>query len=303
MMCWWSTAPSSCGIRPVANRLHQQLAERLVVEELPEHVEDLAAKGRALGFQLGQQPDVDITLPRLLRDQVPEVADLLLTDAMDATKPLFETVRVPRQVVVHHQMSPLKVDALPGCVVGHEHEDRGVVHEGLDDAATVVSGHPSVDLDDRLGSAESCSDPTGQVEQRVLELGEDDELPAVPVLVHHQRVIKDAAQLLPLGVLARGVHALRDTFQVFEPENFRLKLLDGSSGRRVVDDLLLDVFALFLRGLVVQLVDVLLVELRGTVACREPPCLLAPKHELLLADASFEPFATALNRTEDGLGG
>ena len=71
---------------------------------LPKHVEYLAAECLTRLFQLFQQPPVYVALARFGGDQVPEVADLGLADAMDTAKALLETVRVPGQVVVDHQM-------------------------------------------------------------------------------------------------------------------------------------------------------------------------------------------------------
>ena len=46
------------------------------------------------------------------------MADLRLADAVDAAEAQFEAVRVPRQVVVHHEVRALQVDAFArgvGC--------------------------------------------------------------------------------------------------------------------------------------------------------------------------------------------
>ena len=76
--------------------------------------------------ELLEQAVVDVALAGLLGDEVPEVADLGLADAVDAAEPLFEAVRVPRQVVVDHQVGVLEVHALAGGVGGDEHADVGV---------------------------------------------------------------------------------------------------------------------------------------------------------------------------------
>ena len=46
------------------------------------------------------------------------MANLSLADAMDAAKALFESVWIPRQVIVHHQVSALEIDAFASCVCG-----------------------------------------------------------------------------------------------------------------------------------------------------------------------------------------
>ena len=53
-----------------------------------------------------------------LADEVPEVADLGLADAVDAAEALLQPVGVPGQVVVDHQVGALEVDALAGRVGG-----------------------------------------------------------------------------------------------------------------------------------------------------------------------------------------
>ncbi|MFN7871775.1 MAG: hypothetical protein ACK5QQ_06200 [Cyanobacteriota bacterium] len=46
------------------------------------------------------------------------MADLLLADPVDAPEALLQPVGVPGQVVIHHQVCPLQVHALPGRIVG-----------------------------------------------------------------------------------------------------------------------------------------------------------------------------------------
>ena len=125
-------AGAHLGLVAVADRLDQQVAQRPALElELAEHVEDLAAERLARLLELLQQPAVDLALAGLLGDQVPEVADLGLADAVDAAEALLEAVRVPGQVVVDHQVGALEVDALAGGVGGEQHLHLGVVRERL----------------------------------------------------------------------------------------------------------------------------------------------------------------------------
>src|ERR1035441_10377344 len=106
---------------PVADSLHEQLPERAVVEsDFAEDVEDLTAESFALLAEFLKEPIIDGALAGLSRDQVPEVADLGLTNAMDTAEALFDAIGVPRQVVIDHQMGPLEIDALAGCVGGDE---------------------------------------------------------------------------------------------------------------------------------------------------------------------------------------
>ena len=59
------------------------------------------------------------------------MTNLGLSDAVDTAETLLDPVRVPRQVVVHHQVGTLQVDALACGVRGDEHLHFGIVLEGL----------------------------------------------------------------------------------------------------------------------------------------------------------------------------
>ena len=65
-------------------------------------------------IQLVQQFAIDIAFPRVVGDQVPEVADLGLTDTVDAAEALLQPVGIPWQVVVDHEVGALEVDAFAG---------------------------------------------------------------------------------------------------------------------------------------------------------------------------------------------
>jgi hypothetical protein len=54
----------------------------------------------------------------------------------------------------------LKVYAFASRIVRDEHHDLGIVHEGMDDPATLFAGYRSVDLDDRLVAPKAIAYPT-----------------------------------------------------------------------------------------------------------------------------------------------
>ena len=62
-------------------------------------------------------------------DQVPEVTDLALTNAVNTAESLFYTIGVPGQVVVDHEVGALQVEPLAGGVGGEQHQGPGVVRE------------------------------------------------------------------------------------------------------------------------------------------------------------------------------
>ena len=110
----------------VADGLEQQVLEAGALEDFAEDVEDAAIERLALDPKFFKQPEIDITFAGFLGDKVPEVTDLLLVDAVDATEALFEAVRIPRQVVVDHQVGVLEVHAFAGGIGGDEDADIGV---------------------------------------------------------------------------------------------------------------------------------------------------------------------------------
>ena len=104
------------------------------------------------------------------------MADLGLTDAVDAAEALLDAVRVPGQVVVHHQVGTLQVDALPGRVRGEQHLHLRVVQEGFLGLAAVLAAHAAVNDDDGVGPAQQSPDASFEVGESVPVLGEQDQL-------------------------------------------------------------------------------------------------------------------------------
>ena len=107
----------------VADRVDQQRPQRRLAERGAEHVEHLAAVGLALLLDLAQQPGEHLALAGVVGDEVPQAADLVLADAVDPAEALLDPVRVPRQVVVDHQVRDLEVQALAGGVGGEQDLD------------------------------------------------------------------------------------------------------------------------------------------------------------------------------------
>ena len=115
-------AGTDLGLVAVADRLDEQLAQGAALElELAEHVEHLAAERLARLLQLFEELAIDIALAGLLGHQIPEVAHFGLADAVNAAEALLEAVRVPRQIVVDHQVRALEVDAFAGGIGGQQH--------------------------------------------------------------------------------------------------------------------------------------------------------------------------------------
>jgi hypothetical protein len=74
------------------------------------------------------------------------MADLGLADAVDAAEALLQPVRVPRQVIIDHQVRALEVDAFAGRIVRDHDQHVLVVHEGLDHLAAILTADAAVNL-------------------------------------------------------------------------------------------------------------------------------------------------------------
>ncbi len=89
---------------------------------------------------------------------------------------LLQPVRVPRQVVVDHQVgTALKVDALAGGVIGDHDLHQRIVVERRDRGAAGLPRYAAMDDDGGLGT-DLGADLLRQVFERVARLGEDDDL-------------------------------------------------------------------------------------------------------------------------------
>ena len=142
-------AGANLGLLPVAYGLNHEFAQRPPFEvELAEHVKHLTAERFPRLLQLLQELAVDVAFARLVRHQVPEVTHLGLTDAVYPPKALFQTVRVPGQVVVHHQVRALQVDAFARGVGGEQHLDLRVVAERFLGLEPILATHAAVNCHD-----------------------------------------------------------------------------------------------------------------------------------------------------------
>ncbi len=95
------------GLVTVTNRLDQQLAKRLLLEgiRVAEDVEEVAVVGDRHLINFRQQPREHVPFAGVFRDHVPQVAHLALADAVDTPEALLNAVRVPRQVVIDHEVA------------------------------------------------------------------------------------------------------------------------------------------------------------------------------------------------------
>ena len=109
---------------------------------------------------------------------------------------------IPGQVVVDHQVAALEVHAFAGGIVGDQHQQVFVLHEALDHLAALLARYATMDHVHGFGVAEARAHLVEQVVERVLGLGEDDQLATIAGGVDHQIVVEDAVELRPFRVHA-----------------------------------------------------------------------------------------------------
>ncbi len=75
------------------------------------------AEGFALVIQFFEKTPEDIAFARTCRNHVTKIADRRLSDSVNAPETLLQTIRIPWEIVVHHQIRVLKVDTFPAASV------------------------------------------------------------------------------------------------------------------------------------------------------------------------------------------
>ena len=95
----------------IANGFHKKLTQRLVVEDSPaaQHMKQLSHICLIHLVDLRQQGKENITLARPFGHQVPQMAHFRLSNSMDAPEALLNAIRIPRQVIVDHEVRALQV--------------------------------------------------------------------------------------------------------------------------------------------------------------------------------------------------
>src|SRR5690606_10609480 len=122
----------------ILDSLHEQIAQRRSLEEFTQHVVDAAPQGLPRRFELLEKSRVHLAFTGVRGNEVPEMAYLGLANSVNPPEPLLDLVGVPRQVVVDHQMSALKVHAFARGIVGDQDQHVPILHETLDDLATLL---------------------------------------------------------------------------------------------------------------------------------------------------------------------
>ena len=102
------------------------------------------------------------------------MADLCLSNTMNTTKTLLQPIGVPWQVIVYHQMRPLKVDAFTGSIRGNQNANAHILLEKLFRLSPFITEHSAVNGHNSLIVPKQRPDFSSKIIQCVLVLCEDD---------------------------------------------------------------------------------------------------------------------------------
>ena len=208
------------------------------------------------------------------------MADLCLADTVNTAEALFDAIRVPGQVVVHHEMRALKVDTLARCVSGEQNLHIRVVQEASLCLAPLLTTHAAVDEHDRLRATQERTDLTLQIAKGVAVLGEENQLlawrrgrqgnPAGPIwrcpfpnrdALSRRREdrAKKVCELAPLRVLATAAHFRGESLESSERGYLVPQFRERGGSRCLIEDLFLGFLDFDLRS-VLKVFDVVCAE-------------------------------------------
>ena len=177
------------------------------------------------------------------------MADLGLADTVHASEALFNPVRVPGQVVIHHQVGALQVDAFAGRIGGYQHLYLGVTAKGVLGVVAFFTFHAAVDQHHCFRPALKGGDALLQIRQGVPVFCEDHQLLAwrglglrdipgavrqfrfadtIPDAGGSENLLQQATQLLPLGIDTAVAHPGGQRFQLFECIELRFQFGYGT---------------------------------------------------------------------------
>src|ERR1700693_3404285 len=106
------------------------------------------------------------------------MANLSLADAVDAAEALFESIRIPWQIVIDHQMgAALKIPPPPCGVVRDHYANDRIRIERSDGRASSFASNATMNYNNRCRLPYPCCDLLLQIFQSIFRLSEDDDLP------------------------------------------------------------------------------------------------------------------------------
>ena len=154
--------------------MKKQVLEAGSLKDFAKNIEDAAIQCRAFNSEFFEKPEKDITFAGFFSDEIPQVADFLLADAVDASESLFEAIWIPWQVVIDHQVGVLKVYAFTSGIGSDEHANIWIGTKYRLNAAAFVTVGSAVDGDDAFIVAKHSGDLLVEVVEGIAMLGEDD---------------------------------------------------------------------------------------------------------------------------------
>ncbi len=193
----------------------QQFTQRPVIKShLAENIKHFAAESLTFFFQLLEQTLEHKSLPRFRSYQIPQVANLRLADTMDASKTLLQAVRVPRQVIVYHQMRSLQVDPFTGGIRRDQDANANVLLEKLLRLPTLITEHPAVNSHHSFLTSKQGTNFVGEIIQSIPMLREDDEFLTLPINSKHPVIVlQQPGQFFPFAVDTTGTDLIGHLLQ------------------------------------------------------------------------------------------
>ena len=128
---------------------------------------------------------VHIAFASFFGDKIPEVADFDLADAVDASEALFESVGIPREVIIDHKVGGLEVDAFSSGIGGKEDKDIGVIAKAALDEEAFIAMCGTVDGHDGFAVSEEAGDLSLEVREGIAMFGKEDEFSSSSVVGLH----------------------------------------------------------------------------------------------------------------------
>ena len=160
---------------------------------------------------------------------------------MNTAKSLLDPIRVPRQIVVDHQIGVLKVDTFASRVCRDQEANRRIVSEFVLDLQPFLAGNGTMDTADAVRLPCQGADFLLQIKECVLMLCEDNELLIEKQILAFEQLRKTA----PLAVFVREADVIGLCLEILQDFNFSAQLLNRSRGCRLACDVLVKLFLLF----------------------------------------------------------
>lgn len=151
------------------------------------------------------------------------MADLALPDAVNTAEALLDPVRIPRKVVVHHEVGTLQVEPLARSI-GRKEDDRvRVVGEAFTCKLAILTACAAVDRHHRICPAEEGGDLRFQVFERVAMLREDNDFAGFASPARSEKLlVKNRAEFDPLLVIVSVSDLTSKSDEFGKDRNFSL---------------------------------------------------------------------------------